>query len=282
MIKIFSFGEKKIGYGHVSRSKSLFEYLTKKKIKVSLEIFNSNNLLEYDFNSISNDIKVIVIDCNNYSDFILKRLNNKFITVTLDHFGNLKSDYNYVIFEHKKAVSKIKSFIGYQYIIIRDEFLKLKKKNSKNKHKILISIGGSDIKNYGLKILELFDKNKFEITLVLGPYNNNQIKSEKIKIYRNPKKFNYLLNESDFVICNGGSTMFESLFLNKKTFILPQTKFEKALASDLFKKKLITGYGYKDLSKNGIVHYIEMPIVLNKIIDGRGLERISEFLSKLT
>ena len=83
----------------------------------------------------------------------------------------------------------------------------------------------------------------FNVNLVIGKYSRENIKYKKkiknLSIKKNPKNFLNLIKESEIVFTNAGNTLFESMFLKKKIWSIPQSKFEKNIYNYLFKKKFI-------------------------------------------
>ena len=134
--------------------------------------------------------------------------------------------------------------VGWEFAIIRDDFLNGIEQKINKKTKIIVSMGGSDPLNLSLVILETLKKINldFDISLIIGPANKNEIILEKymldnqslnISISNNPNNFNLLVSESDFGIISFGQTAYEFAALNKPSIYLCLTQ-DHELSSEIF------------------------------------------------
>ena len=278
-ILILTETSKSIGNGHFVRTTALKNEL-KKNNKYKIYFIN---LLHYKIqkeiiNKFKN-IDLVIFDTPIfYKKIFLFFKSNQIPIFTLDWFHKYKPDYNIVIFKHKKFYSKKKSFEGLPYIILRNSITNLSVRKIYNKN-ILIVIGGGDKNNEGYEAAKIISKKGFNVTLIEGPlakYPNNR----KFKILKNPNNFNKILNSFNTVITNGGTCLFESIFLKKKIFVLPQSRQEIKVAKFFKSKKLIIDSGFKKLSKCS--ELIKNNNLLTKnLIDGKGLNRIVNIIKKI-
>ena len=215
---------------------------------------------------------------NLYRNIFLFFKSNKVPILTLDWFHRSKPDYNIVIFPHKKFFSIKKSFQGFKYIILRNSITNLSITKSKN-HNILIVIGGGDKYNQGYEAAKLISKKNYKVTLIQGPLTKYPMNSE-FKIIENPNNFSKILNSFNTIITNGGGCLFESIYLRKNVFVLPQSKNEIAVTNYFKSKKLIIDSGLKKLDK--YENLLKENNLLNKdLIDGKGLGRIISIINKI-
>jgi spore coat polysaccharide biosynthesis predicted glycosyltransferase SpsG len=225
------------------------------------------------------DAQIIVLDSHRNLDklIIRERKKNKII-ITLDWFGYEKPDYNIVIYPHTKPRSTIKNFIGFKYIIIRDE-IQLLKNTKKIKNKALICVGGGDLLNQSQLAAEYLNQKGFDVTLVVGPIYKKLLETKNYKVLINPKNFAELLASSSLVVTNGGGCMFESIFLNIPTCVLPQTEFEKNVSDLALKSNAILGSGINFI-KTLKIREINFNYQQD-LIDGLGKYRIFKIIDNI-
>ncbi len=279
-IQIYCDGGIKAGYGHISRSKSLCSFLIGKGFNSSIYgISDESNFLIGEKSFENKDAEIVLFDSHRNLDklIIKEKKKNKFV-ITLDWFGKEKPDYNIIIHPHSKPKAKIKCFIGFEYIIIRDEILLLKK-TKKIKNKALVCIGGGDVLDQSYLAAEYLYHKGLNVTVVNGKTNEKSLTSKKFEVLNNPKNFPELLAESSFVVTNGGGCMFESIYLNTLTWALPQTKFEKNVVNSVFDSNYIVGQGINSLKS------LELDKLEQKnkgtLIDGLGKNRIFNIIQKI-
>ena len=291
-ITIFCDGGGKKGIGHIRRSMSLYQLFKKNNYKTNilpLSKYCKKFLPEKNTESVS---KLIIFDgpynSSNQKKLIkLKSYGNTIIT--MDWFGDFIPDYNIVIYPHKKVNAKLKKFISLGYIIINQKFVDFKKKINTdtakikkiNNTKVLIMIGGGDILGLGKINAEYLHKLGFQVTLIEGPLVRKKLNSNKIKILKNPSNLHKIFHQNDWVVTNGGNCLFESIFLKKPTYVLPQSKEEIRIAKLFKKKKLILGFGkkVKNIPSPEEIKYFYKG--KETIIDAKGSTRIFKIVNNL-
>lgn len=265
MIFICTFSSNIFGYGRYNRSKFLYSYLKKKKFQVKLNHNINLNNITIKKNSI------YFFDLPFKADTILEKLFkiNKHIFL-LDYYGKFKLAKNFLIYDHQK-VSSNKKYIGLKYSIINPNIKKIKN-NSDIKtinNKILISIGGADIKNQTYQIAFILSKLGYDLTIVLGPLSKQKkIDLPRTKVFNNPKNFMKILNSHKYIFCNGGTTLIESLILNKSVFAVPQNSHEFKFCKYLYKKKMIYDYRKSKLYKKSIINFKQFKLSKKLCING--------------
>ena len=277
-VQIYCDGGTKSGYGHISRSLALKKYFDENQLRTSIYGINSaSNKLLGSKKFKNNNADIILFDSHrNIEKSIRNEISKNKLVITLDWFGSELPHYNIVIFPHKLPGSIIKNYIGFEYIILRDDILKLN--NNKSENKALVCIGGGDILNQGYLAADYLHQIGFQVTLVKGPSYKGSILKKKYRILQNPKNFNEVLSTSNLVITNGGGCLFESLYLDIPVFVLPQTKYEENLITYSLLSKQIIGFGIENLeliSKKNII-----PNKSN-LIDGLGKNRIFKIIKSL-
>ena len=131
------------------------------------------------------------------------------------------------LFENKKE--NVKYLLGSKYIPLRKEFYKENIQNiiKENVSKIMITFGGSDVRNLTPKILEVLNINfpNIKKDVIIGPGFNNL---EEIKKHSNNANINLITNASteqmiesmrtsDIAIAAGGQTLYELAHIGTPT-----------------------------------------------------------------
>ena len=315
---------KKNGLGHLIRSYALskiisknfnvYFILSKKSIKIKgfLDKLNCDYFFiesdDWIFENISN-FQILVIDCYEIKNDFRKKikfLEKKIVTITDTEFD---IDYSDVIINHSfgvknsdfKNYKKIKIYSGFDYVLLRDNFFRFKKKELPSKiKKIFISFGGVDPFNLtliNLKILLSINKN-FKIDILTSNSNENLInianyinqlssnQKKRIKIYRDLDAENIInvMRDCDIALVPCSSILIEVIALGIPFicgyFIDNQISFYKNLYNskignfigDYRKNKLNSDH--LDLSK---YRFKEMC----NLIDNKSNDRIKKIFNEL-
>jgi spore coat polysaccharide biosynthesis predicted glycosyltransferase SpsG len=272
----------KIGFGNYSRSKNLFINL-KKEFKVFL-IYNLTTIKKIENIKKKYPRPVIII-------FDTPQINKQLFNfykiyakiIFFDYFGKLIPNYNIIIFKHHNVRAKNKFFVGLKYINLKNKVLNLKILNKKIEKKILISLGGGDIKNQSIRIAKYLIKKGYKVTILYGPTFKSKLnfKDSNLKIYYNSKKYLKIFNLHTNIITNGGSTMFEAVYLNKNVYVLPQSLKEANLAKLFNEKKLIIDYGFNKFYKLNLNIFNSIKKSNQKIVDNKGINRVYKIIKNI-
>ena len=137
-ILIICKSNKRFGTGHITRAKTIYNEI-KNKFKV--------RLIKNEQKNIYNNYDVLIFDLPSYKNFLQSYNYKNQKIICLDYNGKYKIDLNFSSVKYSKN-AKINN-VSIKNIICEQDY-KLKKKKKKY---ILISLGGSDPKNYTKKIL---------------------------------------------------------------------------------------------------------------------------------
>lgn len=275
---IFTEKNNKIGYGHFNRSKILCDFLIENNFEIKLIALTSiDEINNYNFKE-----QIILIDTPSFSEILIEKAAEKsIISIAFDYFGDNIPDYNILIFPHSTPKSKISTYIGYDYIIFNNNLSSLQSINS-NENYILICLGGADVNGQSIEIAQKLLKQNIDFKVILGPLAHMPDKKQPFEIYQNPKNFIDLVLKSKTIICNGGNTLFESILLKKSIYVVPQTKMERKIASDLYKKSYIKGYSKGDFNFDLFQLAMKNKVSFeNCDIDFNGKKRILNILKKI-
>lgn len=152
----------------------------------------------------------------------------------------------------EKEIERVKS--GPEYVIIRDEIIKLKdklKKSHNNPPKVVITTGGSDPEGVLLKILQLLLKGDLnaEFTFLIGQafLHRDELDSIISDLPNNFKIREYSPDEfinADLVVCTFGVTVYEMIYLQIPTIYISHNLENDSSALELSKKIRIDYLGY--------------------------------------
>lgn len=291
-IIIICYGDSQNGFGHIRRAVSLLNFLSEENKAIKIvgfsdeskrllgSLVSANKILNYDLHKIKKS-NIVIDSPLNFDDLLamLKKAGNKIIT--MDYFGELEPDINIVIYPHE-TVRGVRTYVGFDYVIIREEFLELlKNKKQQSNNSAVISLGGGDVLEQSTKAAKKLLEIGYNPIIIYGPTKNEKTITQinGVTSLLNPKNYPELIFEADFIISNCGGCMFESLFLNKPTFLLPQTSKEMSIAKVLSKsEKLIIGMGLENLPLIDRNKIAVKNSPHDSVIDGEGLRRISNIL----
>jgi len=321
------------GYGNFSRCLTIAESLSQHNCVVSFVIdynkFVINELKKRKFHFISiplskstfqktnlfknylqqHDLDLCIIDMREYGEILSKYFYNNIFTILFDDAW-CKNAYANIIFngtnvkkyhEYKLKNLRSKLFLGSKYWISNKNFLSSRKSKHKiiNKkiYSIIISMGGSDPKNFSLFILKsLLDIKNIKIKIILGPFNKN--KKSILKIIENRNNINLIISpekiwnefsNSDLVICNAGNTLFELAILGIPSISIPAFKHEVEYSREFEKNKF--SINLEKPTSRKIQLFVEK-ILKNskyrrsasqcgkKIVDGKGLSRVLKIITQ--
>lgn len=242
-----------------------------------------------------------------YFDFLRENNLNYLI---FDDDGN-KSHYNSNIILNQNLHGKKEWYdfkkenytnllIGTDYTLLRNEFLNHQgySKNIKSKAShILITLGGSDVNNYSMKILNILNNlnfDDFEVIVLIGANNIYEEELNKfintvgfnVKILKNISNMPEVMMWADLAFSSGGTTVWELAFMGVPTIVGATSYVEEVLLTGLNDNNLFKTVGkLENLDKNelkDIFDYLinnkdareKMSIDGQKFIDGYGSKRV--------
>jgi spore coat polysaccharide biosynthesis predicted glycosyltransferase SpsG len=284
-VEIFCDGNKSIGLGHIRRSAALCKNLIDSGIAARLNGISATassliSVQEYRGGS----SKILIFDVfEGIEDRILQAKNDHKICITLDWFGKEIPDINIVVYPHKEVIAQHARYIGFEYIILRDEITSLRKeKLPKSASRVFICLGGGDLHNQGHDTAIRLSDLGYDVTLVCGPLSDHKtVGKYKFKIIKDPPDFPRLLSECDWAVTNGGGCFFEAACLGKAAFILPQTDMEMAIAKFAEKKGAVLGIGEENLHAFALPEIRRVAEMAFSIIDGKGLDRVTAIIKNV-
>ncbi len=147
--------------------------------------------------------------------------NKHYCDILLNHnLGANKRKYKHLVPPNCKIMC------GSKYTLLRDEFIKEKKKNkhvyNKKNINMFLALGGTDHSNLNIKILKVLKNfNKLKVNIVTTTSNKNlealekYVKNKKwINLYINATNIAKIMNKSNFAIVTPSVTLNEVYFMN--------------------------------------------------------------------
>ncbi|WP_278572825.1 PseG/SpsG family protein [Fusobacterium ulcerans] len=306
---IFTEGGDNIGFGHITRCSALYEEIESRDIEVLFVIFGKNiddllkgkRYLNKDWKDreflkfFLKEDDYIIID-SYLADIETYKFISESTKKCLYIDDNNRISYpkgivlNPVLYD--EVVYKTENIVlqGKDYIILRKEFLETTTDTVEKNIDVLITLGGTDIRNLTPKLLQIIKRinSKLKIAVVIGKAFDNIEKIEKEK--NDNIEFYYNLNalemkeiilKSRNIICGCGQSINELLYLKANFFPIVIADNQEKNAAFLYKNKIAGEVLRADRS------FCEIESILRKfmfqknevynLIDGKGIKRIMKF-----
>ena len=233
--------------------------------------------------------------------------------IVIDDFSNrvhncdLFIDQN--IYPSKNSLDKripkdCKKLLGLKYVLLRKEFINIRKiikKHSGKINRIFISFGGSDKNNETSKVLKAIKKistEKIIVDVIMGGSSKNAIKIKEIcskiyncRYYYQPKNIAKIMNKADLGIGAGGIMIWERCILGLPSIVSIMAKNQEYSVNTASKSGCIKNLGkmgklsskdyFDAINFFNSKKLIEMQNNSMKLIDGKGAERVAKQISLL-
>lgn len=255
------------------------------------------------------DLIVIELIIDNYGEYV-KEISKISKTVVIDFFGEMDVYSDVIInwmgldgnYKYNILNKNTKYYSGLDYIPLDEkinEYNRLSKRISDEADKILITFGGSDLRNFTLKVMNVLERfNKIEVTIVIGSaYKHKEELQEFLKNCRCkyilkenvPNIFELIFN-SDLVISTGGLTAFELCAIGTPFISLAAVDHQINRLKKMDELGICkyagdwNSFNEKNLYDliNELIHNkMKREIMTEKgknIVDGKGVERISSVI----
>lgn len=317
-------GGNKIGLGHIFRCSNIAHYI--KSIYNNIDIYFITNsppaitdTILKDFvclNSINNeyDIKGLIenshlflsdiLDTSNLYVSRIRKFNPQIKIICIDnntHFKKINAadvviNANVFSKSSKTNIDGTTYYLGPKYMILRNEFLKLRNnRKSKNLKRLFISFGGIDEQGITLKAIKsvLNLELDLKIDIVIGPLFNFQEElnklinnNKKFKIYENPENIIEIMSSANLAIISAGITLYEICSLGIPSIVIPLVAHQSDIAKTFSENGACVNIGkdtdYKEISSslNKLIKDKNQRDSLStnarNFVDGKGLNRFIE------
>lgn len=128
------------------------------------------------------------------------------------------------------------NYDGLEFLFIdRQSYLNkiLKKDQSGEVNKVLISFGGSDPLGMTVDLLRNFVKSEYLVSIIVGPFFKHIIEEkENIKLIYSPESIKEHIAESDLIITSFGMTFMEALLCGKPVIIINPSEYHDRLTEN--------------------------------------------------
>ena len=272
-------GNSKVGLGHVYNTLLLANDILNHKITF---LVDSRSHMAYDTISSQNypvciqkeDNIINDIRCLNPDMIINDRLDTTkeymnalhalgVCTVNFEDLGDGAKEANLVINAIYPEMEILKNhYFGYDYFVLRDEFIYSQQKESKDIGKvksILITFGGVDPNNYTKKVIEtIYDvclNQNIIITVIAGfGYDKYDTldKYKKLEIQKNVTNISAYILEADLIFTSAGRTMYEIASIGTPAIVMAQN--ERELTHFFASKE----YGFLNLGAGYAISNLEL------------------------
>jgi len=242
-----------------------------KELSVKDEEYILNIVDDYQPDCLIVDLPYLDIDMSLYTE--LKSDKRKLFYIDDNRYINPQADVylNSSILAQKKVKKtnpdKTFYFLGPKYFIFDDSLIENSNPIPQNEcFNIVLSFGGSDPTDLMYKVvtnLINFKHPKIRFYIIFGPgyLNKNKIKHfvnghNNFFIINNPVNIIPYFQSCDFVICAGGRTVYELLYLKKKFMPIASASHETIAISELLQNNVIQ-YGMKEWSTKEFLKIFE-------------------------
>jgi spore coat polysaccharide biosynthesis predicted glycosyltransferase SpsG len=274
-------GNDQIGFGHIRRSQTLAAQLMRDGVSVRV-LCNSAQAsgMFPAFAAENTAAKVTIFDTPLDIDEKLCAFAGKGrFTITLDYFGNALPDVNIAVFAHQSVRARRVAYVGFEYILIRDEISSLRGHTDLESYgHVMVMVGGGDILNQGHLAARALVRAGCVVTLIQGPYAVNSPRCASYDVCINPPNLPDLFARCDWAVTSGGGSLFEGLCLRKAVHVLPQTAAEKSIARYVDSLGGILGIGLDSLCAYSVSEVINAAAKGAHLVDGLGAQRISKIV----
>lgn len=297
------------GIGNVYRMVSLARYLRSQNQDLEIDfvtkdkenifrVFEKDEINLIDFHNIKKKYDVALYDSIRYEKDVLSKLRNISNRIIAFDFFIYETDLvDEIINLFNHFPERVESFCGHiyqglDYAILSEKILiskfSIPKKNSRIPKSVLITFGGEDPNGNTIRVLKTLCELNLNGTVLIGKFN--RFKKEILKNFQ--QQFNiqhqvsniedYYLSH-DCIICGGGTTLLEALFLGKPTIALPQNIFEANFIAYIKKRvKLYTLDEIMNIMK--MLEDTNTEVLSSEnyasFIDGKGMARISKIINR--
>lgn len=158
---------------------------------------------------------------------------------------------------------------------------------------VVVTLGGADPKGLTLEAMDLLRpwRNRLDqVKIVLGPGVGHeleaQVRHEAAQLAFNtlkaPANFDELLSHTDLVLCNGGGTVLEALFLGRLVAVLSQTDAEASFSAPFCQQQAcVWASEIGQIIETTEQERLEFARRAASIVDGKGLTRLTAVISSL-
>lgn len=273
-IVVLTEASKSLGLGHLNRCLNLVEIFKEKSdYLIKFHISGSDSTISLSYNHVLiewadqtyldlvlSTADLVIVDSYQASKKILNyisknSLRSLFIVDSKMCYGEGGAN-TVILFASPYSIfcdfpNSIKVLSGIDYLLFKDEILSTKVDYTvrKNIRKIVINVGGYFDEVLIKKLVSIIDEVFHDIIItILGKSKNGEtIIDSKVNIvlikFVNSLEYVETLNDADILICNGGQSLNEGLFLNKNCIVIAIAENQESNIQFWNQKKVIKYIG---------------------------------------
>jgi spore coat polysaccharide biosynthesis predicted glycosyltransferase SpsG len=282
-VQVITIANERVGYGHFKRMRTFVARMRVLGHCVHIRLLHSSlhlsaELEESNPNSIL-DPDVVIFDAHDgIEPLIIEYRAMGIKTVALDFFSyDIAPDLVISVFEHLNPEPPGKRLSGLQYFMLRPDIAEYRDMVSDDGY-VLICLGGADINSESEAVARSLARGNKNVKVIYGPLvARREISLAGIDVLWTPPDMLALMARASFVVANAGATLFESVYLKKRTWVLPQTKFEAKIADYFSENKWILGKGHPiSISERENLNFTNYPV--NELGADYVIQEINHFM----
>lgn len=325
-VLLFTEGGKEGGFGHLMRVVSLWEAFTEKSITPILYVNGDSSVVDIlreiehkrvnwidQFNEISDelqDTEIAVIDSYKTPCELYQKIANRVkLPVFIDDYQRIKYPRGIILncnlYAENLVYPKVEDqqvLKGSSYSLLRKEFWEVQEKPMREKvESILVTMGGSDIRNLTMPVLNVVQNMMKDLRLdviISNAFSDTFEKKrnflENVDVHYNSttREIKEIMMDSDLAISGGGQTLLELAGIGVPTIVIGIVDNQKLIIESLKNESVFDFAGWYDegqlfekltsnlnrLRNSGIRKQRSQQ--LRKLVDGKGSLRVVDFLMK--
>ncbi len=282
-VDILCDGNDQIGFGHIRRAQTLAAQLARDGVPVKIIANAASPAMLPVVTAEDAALTITIFDTPLDIDEKISALTKQGrMTIALDYFGNALPDVNIAVFAHKAVRARRVAYVGFEYILIRDEIYSQRglTNPAPNGH-VMVMVGGGDILGQGHLAAQALVRAGCKVTLIQGPYAASSPRCSSYDVCINPSNLPELFAGCAWAVTSGGGSLFEGLCLGKAVHVLPQTVAEERIAQHVDSRGRILGIGLDSLRAYGANEVINAATRSAYLVDGLGVQRVSKIVRSL-
>lgn len=280
-VDILCDGNDKVGFGHIRRALTLAAQLERESVAVRvIGLSEQSSALLPPVTTCNSEPAMTIFDSPLDVDRRIMRLTDQGrLSLALDYFGSAIPDVNIAVYAHGQVRAMRASYVGFEYILIRDEISLLRGSPSSGRAiRVVVMVGGGDILGHGHIAARILAETGCDVTLVQGPFSVSARQCSNYAVRITPLDLPELFAGCDWAVTSGGGSLFEGLCLGKAVHVLPQTDAETRIAQYVDSREGLLGIGLDSLRAYSPLEVRDVGERGARLVDGMGAARVSKIV----
>lgn len=254
------------------------------------------------------EIKSLLVDSYMVTEKYMQTLSQRTVVTYFDELAKFgygcQQMINGVLVPPDYSEAKGRALLGPDYVSMRQEFVGLPPKEIRPRiEKVLVTSGGTDNYHFCLKFVEAFlaeeEWKHVKLLVAVGELNGDKAlleerygANERIKLYINHQHMAELMQQADYAITAGGTTLYEvcAVGVTASCYAIADNQLE--IAADFHDRGLISYAGDFRADEQGTIQKIYAQLreaeracfrkaraqKMQHLVDGKGAGRIAQAL----